>query len=591
MKKILGIALVLVMVLAILPATPVFAAGDRYWVGTDMNWHDANNWSTTSGGAGGAGVPTASDDVYFDANGNAICWPTSDIVMNNLRLEATCSIFLLMDCNVTINGDFYMGAGYFGPTGGPDHIIEMKGDYLNEGGTFAVGTGTGVDPTVVFSGTDKTYFHDNATAASYQNVLVSGTLTASGTRLGIMNITQRLSVTGTFTVNANDTKVCDIDIWGSNAGFGTLTGTINGTGRIWYRYQDDSTMPDTGTISIKYFRFYLEDATATLPPRTFTNPCEVEVDYQTTGQVFSLEDGGIHEFYKLSLICDESGVTSATFDCATYDANMWVNSTFDIEQNSFPNATVHIDFGDDVHVFKGSVDFYFQYSSANAHLDVDAGEGTLIMWAPGRQLIPVPPPGLDTFRDSQSKDLLDFEPIPASATYRLSRIWSGGVELQDYYQVIAYNPPFTGASGYFLEGFNAYHFVVESYAGQWSFRMSDFTPYMMFEFDRFTVIGYEGHEPTIRERLSLTPEVVDFKVNDAQDIFGAKFRYIDASAGITLEAYNSVDLGNNVNIEFYDRDTLGIPGQRNILNDRSKIPASQAPESITRPILERIFGL
>ena len=41
--------------------------GDRYWVGTDTNWHDDNNWALTSGGAGGAGIPTGSDDVYFDA--------------------------------------------------------------------------------------------------------------------------------------------------------------------------------------------------------------------------------------------------------------------------------------------------------------------------------------------------------------------------------------------------------------------------------------------------------------------------------------------------------------------------------------------
>ena len=58
----------------------------RYWVGTDLNWHDANNWSLTSGGAGGAGIPTASDDVFFDGNGNVLCWPSSDIECNNCLL-------------------------------------------------------------------------------------------------------------------------------------------------------------------------------------------------------------------------------------------------------------------------------------------------------------------------------------------------------------------------------------------------------------------------------------------------------------------------------------------------------------------------
>jgi hypothetical protein len=43
---------------------------NRYWVSGSGIWDASNtaNWSTTSGGAGGASVPTASDDAYFDAN-------------------------------------------------------------------------------------------------------------------------------------------------------------------------------------------------------------------------------------------------------------------------------------------------------------------------------------------------------------------------------------------------------------------------------------------------------------------------------------------------------------------------------------------
>lgn len=42
----------------------------RYWVGGTGTWDSSNttNWSATSGGAGGASVPTGSDDVFFDAN-------------------------------------------------------------------------------------------------------------------------------------------------------------------------------------------------------------------------------------------------------------------------------------------------------------------------------------------------------------------------------------------------------------------------------------------------------------------------------------------------------------------------------------------
>jgi hypothetical protein len=40
----------------------------RYWVGNTGYWNDTAHWSLTSGGTGGAPVPTANNDVYFDSN-------------------------------------------------------------------------------------------------------------------------------------------------------------------------------------------------------------------------------------------------------------------------------------------------------------------------------------------------------------------------------------------------------------------------------------------------------------------------------------------------------------------------------------------
>lgn len=45
----------------------------RYWVGGTDNWNGtaASKWATTSGGAGGVAIPTAADDVFFDAASGA----------------------------------------------------------------------------------------------------------------------------------------------------------------------------------------------------------------------------------------------------------------------------------------------------------------------------------------------------------------------------------------------------------------------------------------------------------------------------------------------------------------------------------------
>ena len=48
--------------------------GFRYWVAaTELTWNDANNWSYGSGGAGGAGIPGASDTAILDGGGIGNC--------------------------------------------------------------------------------------------------------------------------------------------------------------------------------------------------------------------------------------------------------------------------------------------------------------------------------------------------------------------------------------------------------------------------------------------------------------------------------------------------------------------------------------
>jgi hypothetical protein len=51
----------------------------RYWIGNNSVWNSTANWSTISGGSGGASVPTASDNVFLDSNspGNCVINPNT----------------------------------------------------------------------------------------------------------------------------------------------------------------------------------------------------------------------------------------------------------------------------------------------------------------------------------------------------------------------------------------------------------------------------------------------------------------------------------------------------------------------------------
>jgi len=70
---------------------------DRYWVGGTGTWDTTagTKWATTSGGAGGASVPTGVDNVYFDAaSGAAVVTLSSSSTANSIICTGFTGSFL-----------------------------------------------------------------------------------------------------------------------------------------------------------------------------------------------------------------------------------------------------------------------------------------------------------------------------------------------------------------------------------------------------------------------------------------------------------------------------------------------------------------
>jgi len=78
---------------------------DRYWILGTGTWDSTSttNWSATSGGAGGASVPTAADNVFFDANSNVGTTAFTVTMANSPRV---CNDFLAsgLDGTMTLAG-------------------------------------------------------------------------------------------------------------------------------------------------------------------------------------------------------------------------------------------------------------------------------------------------------------------------------------------------------------------------------------------------------------------------------------------------------------------------------------------------------
>ena len=70
-----------------------------YWVGNGGNWSDSSKWSLTSGGAGGAGVPGAADNVFV----NAASMSANSTINVDVPTTVGSIIFTSIDVQITID--------------------------------------------------------------------------------------------------------------------------------------------------------------------------------------------------------------------------------------------------------------------------------------------------------------------------------------------------------------------------------------------------------------------------------------------------------------------------------------------------------
>lgn len=132
----------------------------RYWVGGTANWDAATttNWSATSGGAGGATVPTISDDVYFDLHGNE----ASDAAYT-VTITATANC-----CNLDIS--------FTGTT----KVTLAGSSALNIGGSLNMSGGT-AQITRTYTGTISFTTAGTARTITMNGILLASPITFNGT--------------------------------------------------------------------------------------------------------------------------------------------------------------------------------------------------------------------------------------------------------------------------------------------------------------------------------------------------------------------------------------------------------------------------
>lgn len=172
---------------------------NRFWVGGTANWDATvgSKWATTSGGGGGASIPTATDDVFLDANSGTSGTVTVSTGRPCKSLDCTGFTGTLAGSSVlTISGGLTVGSGMTWNQSGVNVFNATSGTWnlTSNGKTVAC--------TFTFSGAGGTWqFLDSWTSTSSGSLTVSnGTLNLNGFNWTDTNATAQFRAT-TGTVN------------------------------------------------------------------------------------------------------------------------------------------------------------------------------------------------------------------------------------------------------------------------------------------------------------------------------------------------------------------------------------------------------
>lgn len=215
---------------------------DRYWVGGTGTWDGANtaNWSTTSGGSGGASVPTASDDVIFDAGSDAggsfTCTMVGSRVCKSFSassLDFGMTLAGAGNSTLTVSGSLSFPATNFTRT----YTTTTTFNATTTGNTITT-NGVAFGATVVFGGFGGAWTLGSAfscgTGLFNTLTLLAGTLDTGGYNITCGNFLSPNSSTRTLNLNSSTVNVGGN--WNANTTIGlTLnagTSTINLTGSV-----------------------------------------------------------------------------------------------------------------------------------------------------------------------------------------------------------------------------------------------------------------------------------------------------------------------------------------------------------------------
>jgi hypothetical protein len=307
---------------------------DRYWILGDGNWNTTNttNWSASSGGLGGASVPTAADNVFFDANSNVgsgsftVTMVTSPRVCNDFTASGLDGAMTLAGSAIglTVSGSLTFQATNFSATytGTTTFNATTTGKTVTTNGVAFAGA-------VTFNGVGGGWTLGSAFSCGTNTLtLTNGTLNTSVSNYSVTCSTFSSNNTNARTLTLNASTVTLSNSFATatttnftlNAGTSTITmsaggATFSGGGLTFYNVSFTSTASTTSQITIAGANTF-NNLTFSTPAAAARNEINIGANQIING---TLTATGANGNQRLWFDTDAIG-TSRTLTCAAIAA-------------------------------------------------------------------------------------------------------------------------------------------------------------------------------------------------------------------------------------------------------------------------------
>jgi hypothetical protein len=235
---------------------------DRYWILGTGTWSSTNtaNWSTSSGGAGGASVPTASDNVFFDANSNVgtgaftVTMANSPRVCNDFTASGLDGTMTLAGASIglTVSGSLTFQATNFSRT-----YTGVTTFNATTTGKTVTTNGVAFGANVTFDGVGGGWTLGSALTNSFALIVTNGTFDTSSSgnyAVTVSNFSSSNSNARTINLNASTISTSSLNFWSTsnstnltlNAGTSTISSSntipnFEGGGKTYYNVSFTST--------------------------------------------------------------------------------------------------------------------------------------------------------------------------------------------------------------------------------------------------------------------------------------------------------------------------------------------------------------